>query len=347
MGVAVETPAPRATASGARSGVLLAGATGASIVAAYVFLLAAGRILGSEDYGSLAALLGLLAVVLIPASALQMAVSREVSRRIAAGDAGGAAALARATVRLSLIATVPLVALAFALAVPFARLLHIHSVGFVVLAECTLVTALVFPVATGVLQGFQRFHALSTMYVFPWIVRIAFLGIAASAGYRLGGALFATVAGAIASTVLALMLVREPLARGLALPRHELASFLRYLGPVAAGLVGTALLTNLDVLVVKARFPAHEAGAYAAASAFARVGFFFPAAILAVLFPRTAARHARGEETEDILGRSLLATVAFCGALALCYWAAGVGLVTTTFGRDFAEGGQVLARLRS
>src|SRR5207237_7565312 len=126
VGVAVETPAPRATASGARSGVLLAGATGASIVAAYVFLLAAGRILGSEDYGSLAALLGLLAVVLIPASALQMAVSRVVSRRIAAGHPGGAAALARSTVRLSLIATVPLVALAFALAVPFARLLHIH-----------------------------------------------------------------------------------------------------------------------------------------------------------------------------------------------------------------------------
>src|SRR5438552_7808618 len=128
----------RSAPSGARSGALLTAASAASIVANYVFLLAAGRILGSEDYGSLAALLGLLAVVLIPASALQMAVSREVSRRIAAGDAGGAAALARATVRLSLIATVPLVALAFALAVPFARLLHIHSVGFVVLAECTL-----------------------------------------------------------------------------------------------------------------------------------------------------------------------------------------------------------------
>ena len=43
VGVAVERPAPRATASGARSGVLLAGATGASIVAAYVFLLAAAK----------------------------------------------------------------------------------------------------------------------------------------------------------------------------------------------------------------------------------------------------------------------------------------------------------------
>ena len=89
--------------SGARSGALLAVASGASIVAAYVFLLAAGRILGSEDYGSLAALLGLLAIVLIPAGALQMAVSREVSRSVATGDPAGAARLARGTLRVALI----------------------------------------------------------------------------------------------------------------------------------------------------------------------------------------------------------------------------------------------------
>ncbi|MFY9579846.1 MAG: hypothetical protein WAQ33_11010, partial [Gaiellaceae bacterium] len=101
MGVAVEPRAARAPASGARSGVVLSAASGISIVGAYVFLLAAGRILGSDDYGSLAALLGLLAVVLIPAGALQMAVSREISRRIASGDPAGASALARTVLRLS------------------------------------------------------------------------------------------------------------------------------------------------------------------------------------------------------------------------------------------------------
>ena len=137
----------RPVASGARSGVVLGVASGVSIVAAYVFLLAAGRILGSEDYGSLAALLGLLAVVLIPAGALQMAVSREISRRVASADG---------TLRVSLLATVPLLAVVLALAAPLAHLLHIHSVSFVVLADITLATALVFPVAMGVLQGHQR-----------------------------------------------------------------------------------------------------------------------------------------------------------------------------------------------
>src|SRR2546426_11821943 len=87
----------RPVTSGARSGVVLGVASGVSIGAAYVFLLAAGRILGSKDYGSLAALLGLLAVVLIPAGAFQMAVSREISRQIASDDPAGAGGAARGT----------------------------------------------------------------------------------------------------------------------------------------------------------------------------------------------------------------------------------------------------------
>src|SRR5438034_7360371 len=112
MVVATDRTAPPAeivrVPSGARSSALVAGASAISIVLNYVFLLAAGRVLGSASYGSLAALLGLLAVVLIPAGALQMAVSREISRRIASDDARGADAFARTAVRTSLIATAPL-----------------------------------------------------------------------------------------------------------------------------------------------------------------------------------------------------------------------------------------------
>jgi O-antigen/teichoic acid export membrane protein len=339
----VELREPRTGPSGARSGAILAAASAASMAINYVFLLAAGRILGSEDYGSLAALLGLLAVVLIPATTLQMAVSREISRRIASADEAGADAFARRTLWLAALATLALVGVALALAVPLAHVLRIDSVGVVVLAETALATALTLPVAMGVLQGRQRFHALAATYVVPHVLRLALFAIAAAAGYRLGGAVFATVASAVATTAVAIVLIRGPLRGGAARPRPELAEFLRYLGPVVVGLVGIALLTHVDLLIVKARFSGEEAGAYAAASAFARVGFFLPATILAVLFPRAAARQARGEDTADILGRPLIATAAFCSGLVVFYAATGVGLVSMSFGAEFAEGGEVLA----
>ena len=341
--VTLQPAMPPAGASGARSGALLAAASGVGIVLNYAFLLAAARILGSDRYGSLGALLGLLAVVLIPAGAVQMAVSREVSRLLAAGKSDEADAFARGTLRLAVLATVPLVVVALALAVPLAHLLHIHSAEVVALAEFAFITSLVFPAAMGVLQGRQRFHALAVLYVFPFLVRLVLLAIVAAAGFRLGGAVFATVVAAIAAAVLVLALIRHSFQRGGDLPRPNLRPFLRYLAPVGVGLIAIALLTHVDILVVKARFSGHDAGAYAAASAFARVAFFLPATILTVLFPRTAARQARGEETEDILGRSLIATVVFCGALAVFYLATGPGLVAASFGRDFAEGGHILA----
>jgi O-antigen/teichoic acid export membrane protein len=339
--VMLQPSVARTGASGARSGAILAAASGVGIVLNYAFLLAAGRILGSDRYGSLGALLGLLAVVLIPAGAVQMAVSREVSRLVAAGRSAEADSFARASLRLSLLTTVPLVVVALALAVPLAHVLHIHSTGVVALAEFTFVTTLVLPTAVGVLQGRQRFHALAVMLVLPFVVRLVLLAIVAAAGFRLGGAILASLVGAVVAAVVAIVLAFGP-------PRvvgahADLGPFLRYLAPVGVGLVAIALLTHIDILVVKARFSAHDAGAYAAASAFARVAFFLPATILSVLFPRTAARQARGEETEDILGRSLIATAIFCAGLAVFYAATGPGLVTATFGRDFAGGGKILA----
>ena len=120
---------------------------------------------------------------------------------------------------------------------------------------------------------------------------------------------------AVAGTVIALVAIRRtPRVTRTRVAAPDLRPFLRYLVPVAVGLFGIAVLTNVDILVVKARFSAEDAGVYAAASAFARVAFFLPSTILAVLFPRTAARQARGEQSADILGRSLIVTAGFCAA---------------------------------
>ncbi len=341
---AVEPSRARPSASGARSGALIAGASVVATGLNYIFLLAAGRRLGSEDYGALAALLGLLTVVLLPTGGLQLAVSREVSRRVALGDATGADAFARSTLRLGLLLTGPVLVFGFLLAVPLGELLDIGSTGVVAVAMSGLAVALAYPITTGVLQGFQRFGAVAGMIVAPFALRIVVLIGATWAGLHLGGVVFAAVAGGIAATAIAIWLVKEPIARGARVAAPDIRPFLSYLWPVVVGLVGIAVLTNVDLLIARARFSPDDAGEYAAASAFARIAFFLPATLLAVVFPRTAARQARGEDTSDILGRSLLVTAAFGGMLALFYWMTGRGIVHTSFGADFAEGGELLVQ---
>jgi O-antigen/teichoic acid export membrane protein len=338
-----DVPARRPAPSGTRSAAIIGVASLLATALNYLFLLAAGRILGSDDYGALAALLGILTVALLPAGALQLAVSREVAQRLALGDEDGADAFGWATVRLGAIVTAPLALAALALAVPLKELLRIDSTAAVVLAAIGLLPALLFPISVGLLQGEQRFHAVAAMYVLPFALRLVLLAAVTALGFGLGGAVYAAVFAGVVTTSAALTLLADPLRRGMRLVRAHLGPFLRYLVPVIVGLVGIAVLTNFDLVIVRARFPGDPAGEYAAASAFARVALFIPATLLAVLFPRTAARQARGEETEDILGRSLIATGAFCGLLALLYAAAGRGLVGSSFGAQFADGGDLLA----
>ena len=329
--------------SGARSAALVGAASLAGTALNYVFLLAAGRMLGSDDYGALAALLGVLTVVLLPTAAIQLAVSREVAHRLASGDADGAASFSRAIARAGAIATVPAVLLALALVVPLRELVSVDSTAPVVLTALGVVPAILLPLALGVLQGQQRFHAVATMYVLPFALRLVLFAAVAALGFRVGGAIYAAVFAGIACAAASFGLLTDTLARGRNLRAPPLRPFLSYLWPVVVGLVGIAVLTNIDIVVVRARFPGDAAGEYAAASAFARVALFLPAALLAVLFPRTAARMARGEETDDILGRSLIATAGIGALLVLVYAAAGRGLVGTSFGSDFTDGGDLLA----
>ena len=287
----------------------------------------------------------MLTVVLLPTGALQLAVSREVSRHEALGEPDQADAFGRAMLRLGLIVTAPLVVVALLSTVPVADVLDIDATAAVALVMASLAAALVTPVAIGALLGYQRFYAVALLSVLPFALRLLIVAVSAAAGYRLGGAAAATLVSAVATALIAISLIRARLTRAARSARPALTPFLRYLWPVFVGLLGIALLTTVDLLVVRARFDPTDSGAYAAASAFARIAFFLPATILAVLFPRTAARQARGEETSDILGRSLIVTAGFGLLMALFYGMTGRGLLHTSFGGEFAEGGKYLVLL--
>ena len=191
------------------------------------------------------------------------------------------------------------------------NLLSIDSTAALAIAGVALIGALTYPAGLGVIQGQQRFGALAGCSFLPFAVRVAVLAVLAAVGIELLGVVAAVVLSSLVGVTLALVLVAPWIRKARPLRFGALHPFLRYLAPVVLGLIGMTILTNADILVVKARFPDEDSGVYGAASAFARVAYFLPATILTILFPRAAARQARGEETEDILGRSLLLTAGF------------------------------------
>ena len=169
------------------------------MAANYAFLLAAARVLGSQDYGALAALLG------DPdgrAPPDRSAAARGLARGLAAAGAGrdaGADAFACADVRLAALATVPLVAVALVLVVPLREILDIDSTSRSRWPRSASSRPSLYPVALGVLQGEQRFGAVAALYVLPFVLRLALFLPLAGPVFGLGGAVYAAVAGGLAA----------------------------------------------------------------------------------------------------------------------------------------------------
>jgi O-antigen/teichoic acid export membrane protein len=326
-----------------RSGALLFAATLVGVGATYLFYLVSGRVLGTSDYGILASLLALTTLIALPVTAIQMAVSREVSALAASGREASAAALTRSVLRAAVVATVALLAVFLALLWPLADLLNLPSVTPLVFVAITIAPAVLIPVFLGELQGRQRFRRLSLATALVPIARFLSLVVFFALGWKLYGALGALALGTVVTCALVAWWCRDLIGRETV--REAAVSvrpFLRALVPVMVALLALTALTNVDLLMVKARLSSSDAGIYGAASAFAKVAFFLPTAVVAILFPRVAARLARGRETEDILGRVLAVTVAFCALLFCTYGLIGGFLVRLTYGPEFSEAASLL-----
>ena len=112
-------------------------------------------------------------------------------------------------------------------------------------------------------------------------------------------------------------------------------SLLRATAPAALALLAFTSLTQADVLAANAAFGDTTSGIYSAASLIGRVILYLPAAVVAVLLPKVAARAASNRSTVDILGSSLLATFAFCALSTLVYAVIPRTIVNIAFGAKY------------
>lgn len=306
----------------------------------YAFFLVAGRALGPDDYGLLAALLAATLVVAVPAQALQFAAARLV-----AAPPGGDAALAAGVYRRAwsrCARATPVLAL-----VACAAVLAVAAAGDDVPVGPLLVTvALVAPfgfffLALGRLQGEERFGAFATSFALWGAPRPVVLLPLLALGLGVYAALGATGAALLAALAAAVWLAgapppaREPTDaewRGFALP----------LVPVVVGLTGLGVLTNLDVIVAKAALGADEAGTFAAAATLAKAVFLIPQAVSFVLLPRVAARSAQARDTGMLLGLGVAVALVAGGLAALAMAAIAEPLLRITYGSEFTASSGIL-----
>ena len=284
----------------------LAAATLAANAIQLLFTVIFARLLGADDYGSLAALVSTFLILSVPGSALQVATARETALGRLGGPTQQAATLERWMRQLAKV-LVGAIAASLILRQPLAALIGVDHHPWA--AAATVPTGclwLALSIQRGALQGLHAYKAVGMSIIIESAGRLM-LGLAlVGAGMGITGAYLGSGLSMLVTAVVLGVVLR----RRLGTPAPDaLTRTLRDLvggawAPVA-GLTLIAVLQNIDVIVVRHRVGGDAAGSYAAAAVAAKLVIWVAIGIAIYLLPEAARRAAAGLEVRPVLLRGL------------------------------------------
>jgi glycosyltransferase involved in cell wall biosynthesis/O-antigen/teichoic acid export membrane protein len=313
----------------------LAAAVIVSNVIALVFTVVFARLLGAGGYGSLAALLSAFIILMVPGSALQIAVAREIS---AAGPGGGAGVrhwISRIALGAVLVAVV-----AVLLRDVLGAILNVDQVWAAAAVPVCAFLWMIVSVERGALQGYRRYRVVAGSIVGEAFARLAFGVALVLAGLDVTGAFLATPFALVA---IALLLAR-PLAQELP-ERRDRRPLLDLLAGAWIPVIGLTLLFALQevhVIVVKHEVSDELAGSYGVAAVAAKAIIWVAVGLGMYLLPEAARRSHEGIDPRPVLMRTLTLIALAALPMVALYAVAAEPLLRTVFGPDLTGAADAL-----
>lgn len=265
-----------------------------------------------SDYGAVFAVVTLITLVGLPATAFTLLMARETSRGLASGQlALSSTTLSQGSSALIYAGLVVAAVLATA-SRPLGSYLGVQP-ALLLAAAAGLPFGVALPLFIGEFQGEQRFGLYSVFGVGQ-----AALKLVAAIGLGLVLGPLGVILGISLATAAVYLLARVILRRKLALrpTMHWLGPAARYLAVIVPSTLALSVLLSADVFVVKHYFPTRIAGEYAAVAALGRAVFWGASAVATVLFPKVVFRGTKGLGRSQLVNASLLIVVVG-GGLAL------------------------------
>lgn len=320
------------------SGLSVAAAIGIMNVTTYGLTLLAARWMGPSEFGQVSSVLGLLIVVNVLSLGLQATAARRLST-----SPGSAAQIVRAITRITVI-TALAVLVGCLVAIPLVvTVLDLTSWWSAAMMGVTAMFLTIMGGFSGLLQGEERWHALSAVYITMGTARLV-LGV----GYL---ALSPTTASVMTGVAVAAALPaavawwqsrgRRPGRTSIPVGAETEAvrapfrrrSTLRELAHSTHALLAFFALSNVDIILARVALPEHDAGLYAAGLILTKAMLFLPQFVVIVAFPAMA-RNSDGRRTH-VLGLAIIVAMgaSVCSAVAwLDRWA-----LAFTGGGQYAE----------
>jgi O-antigen/teichoic acid export membrane protein len=311
-------------------------------VLGYLFQIIMGRMLSVAEYGVLAALMASMMLIGAPLSTLTMVVSRKVSSYRSDEYANHRAYLFyMVNKKIVLLVMVFVITVLFYLE-PIQHFLSIEKNVHLYLLISIIIIA--FPQAVNIayLQGLQYFKWLSVSGVLTTLLKIVIAVVLIYAGFGVSGALGGVLISSLIVLILIYVVLRPSIGRRGSEPNSKICLSYSAAVPVLIANFAFAVMTQMDMVLVKHFFSAHDAGLYAAASVLGKAVMYLPGGIALALFPMVAENHADGKSSAHLLIQAFSLTAILCLIGALLYYYFSDLIITLLYGEDFKPAAEIL-----
>lgn len=301
----------------------------------YVFNMFAGRMLGPADYGIFAALLALFTTLTSLTSIAQVVITNYTAKMNSLKNLEELRGLTWTA--LSWLTTAGIaISMAIILSARWlSRVFQIDSpYPFWVLAAAILPLAL-NPLGLGLLLGKQRFGAFGLAQIAGALLRL--IGGIALLNLGLGiiGATSSLIFTTLAINLVAFVALPEMWKNWRERSKSQPDALNKVLWYVTIGTLSYALLTGMDVLIVKSRFLPVESGVYASIATVGKIALWMSSALTTLFLPKLTTRRSLGQNALPLLRLTQLAVVGLCSSLTVVFFMAGPRIMNLLFGESY------------
>ncbi|MFA6296262.1 MAG: oligosaccharide flippase family protein [Patescibacteria group bacterium] len=324
--------------------ILFSGTIIASVLN-YLFNLIIGRVLTVDEYGQLVSLESIFLIVTMIGGAIILAGTRKVAEYKANKNFAKLAQFKSYFEKKFLYFGIIVFIILTAFSDLIAQYLKIQKAPIIIMASC-LILAYVGSFYISILQGLQRFKALSIVNVIGTILKII-LGVGlVLLGFSVSGAVVGYVFPSVICAVIIYLLLRDiKLNKADFINLQSIKISTKQIQSISYFFITSLCLTllyNIDLILVKHYFSNNDAGLYSSLAMLARIIFFGTGIIASVLLPMATEKFERQEKHQHLFIYALLLVTVLGILLNILYFIFPEQIIKMLFGAKYLQSSNLL-----
>ena len=281
------------------------------------------RLLSPEDYGTLNALISLIAFTSMAIFPLTTTLTRFFTEYLIKKDFDLITSIFFKFLKKLILFASGLLLLFVIFSQVLGNFLNTPSI-YIIVCGIIISLTLISPPFLSLIQSSQKFGLFSFIIFSSSFGKLAIGFFLMLLGLNVLGGLFGFLGGSVLSLSLLLISItyffknhkvdREKHDK---ISKVDLLPIYKYFFPVSLSMASFTILTNIDLILVKHFFSPLDAGCYSLAQLVGKILLFLPSAVSIVLFPKSIQSHVHHSNAKELLYKSLILTGFLCGGISL------------------------------